>query len=138
MGMKRVAPWLAPTLIAPMIGAALYVFLVSQTLDLPIPVPTFVWVIAAAIASGFSLAVGAMMAATDMALLKLKLRHPPTGWRAWAMGLIAPAPVLFAWQKLLTFPIGLPRLLLTFFVPMIAVALVMRFVLGTRPETWTD
>lgn len=136
MGMKRVASWLAPTLIAPMIGAALYVFLVSRGSDLPIP--AFAWVLAGALASGVSFIVGSMMAVTDVALLKLKLREPPSGWRAWAMGLIAPAPVLFAWQKLLTFPIGMTRLLLTFFLPMLVVALVMRITLGTRPGTWKD
>jgi hypothetical protein len=135
--MKRIAPWLLPTLVAPMIGAVLYVALVAQVVDLPVRVPTFVWVLAAGAASAVSLVIGGMMAMTDVALLKLKLRTPPTGWRVWAMGLLAPMPVLFTWQKLVRFAVtGLPQFLLAFFAPMLAVALVARLVLGARPKTW--
>ena len=135
--MKRIAPWLLPTLVAPMLGAALYVALVAQVVDLPVRVPTFVWVLAAGVASAVSLVIGAMMAMTDVALLKLKLRTPPTGWRVWAMGLLAPMPVLFTWQKLIRFAVtGLPQFLLAFFAPMLVVALVARLVLGARPKTW--
>ena len=135
--MKRVAPWLLPTLFAPMIGACAYVLLVSQIVDLPIAVPRFVWFIAAALASGLSLAVGMTMAVTDVALLKLKLRTPPTGWRVWAMGALAPIPVLFLWQKLIRVAItGVPQFLLVLLLPMLFVAIASRFVLGTRPDSW--
>ncbi len=136
--MKRVAPWLLPTLVAPMVGACLYVLLIANSVELPFPVPRFVWFIAAAVACGLSLLVGTTMAVTDFALLKLKLREPPTGWRVWAMGVAAPLPVLFLWQKLLRFAItGVPQFLLVLLGPMLVVALVARFVLGTRPERWT-
>jgi hypothetical protein len=136
--MKRIAPWLLPTLVAPMVGAALYVALVSRVVDLPVRVPTFVWVIAAAAASGVSLVIGSMMAVTDVALLKMKVRTPPTGWRVWVMGLLAPTPVLFTWQKLIRFAItGVPHFLLAFFAPMLVVAIVARLLLGTRPASWS-
>ena len=135
--MKRVVPWLLPTLLGPLVGACLYVLVVSQVVDLPIPVPTFAWVIAAVIAAGFSFGVGCTMVATDVALLKLKLRTPPTGWRAWAMGVAAPLPVLFAWQKLVKYAItGWPQLFATIFLPMLVVALASRVLLGTRPDNW--
>lgn len=136
MKMKRVAPWLLPTLLAPVLGACLYVTLVARTVDLPIP--TFVWVVAAGIASGFALLIGFMMAAADVALLKLKVRTPPTGWRVWAMGVAAPLPVLFTWQKLVRYAItGLPQFFLTLVLPMLVVALATRILLGTRPTTWS-
>ena len=139
MKMKRIAPWLLPTLVAPMLGACLYVFLVSSTVDLPIPVPRFVWIVAALVASGLALLVGSTMAVTDFMLLKMKVRQPPTGWRVWLMGVAAPLPVLFLWQKLIKFAItGVPQFLLVLFGPMLAVALVARLVLGTRPESWSD
>ena len=135
--MKRVIPWLLPTLIGPLVGACLYVFVVAQVVSLPVPVPTFAWVVAAAIASGLAFVVGCMMVATDVALLRLKLRTPPTGWRAWAMGIAAPLPVMFAWQKLVKYAIsGWPQLLVTFFLPMLVVALASRVLLGTRPDNW--
>lgn len=135
--MKRIVPWLLPTLIGPLLGACLYVLLVAKVVSLPIPIPTFAWVVAAVIASSLAFVVGCMMVATDVALLKMKLRSPPTGWRAWAMGIAAPLPVLFAWQKLVKFAItGWPQLLLTFFLPMVLVALASRILLGTRPATW--
>jgi FtsH-binding integral membrane protein len=135
--MKRVLPWLLPTLLAPLVGAWLYVFVVAQVVSLPIRIPTLAWLIAASVAGGLAFLVGCMMAATDVALLKLKLREPPTGWRALLMGVLSPLPVLFAWQKLVKFAItGWPQLLLTFFLPMLAVALVSRLVLGTRPDSW--
>lgn len=139
MKLKRIAPWLLPTLVAPMLGACLYVLLVSATVDLPIAVPKFVWFIAAAVASGLALMVGTTMAVTDFALLKLKLREPPTGWRVWAMGIAAPLPVLFLWQKLVKFAItGVPQFLVVLIGPMLGVALVARLVLGTRPKSWTE
>ena len=134
--MKRVAPWLLPTLISPILGSSLFVFLVSTAYP---QVPTWAWVVAGLIASGFAVVVGGMMAATDVALLKLKLREPPTGWRVWVMGALAPLPVLWSWKYLLKFAIsGLPQFLLTFFLPMLIVALVLRFTLGTRPANWAD
>jgi len=137
--MKKVAPWLLPTLLGPIVGACVYVAAVAATVSLPIPIPTFVWVVAAAVASGFAFAVGMVMVATDMALLKLQLRQPPTGWRAWLMGVVAPIPVLFTWQKLAKFAIGgLPQLLVTFLLPMLVIALVARIALGTRPANWSD
>jgi hypothetical protein len=120
-----------------MLGACLYVFILSSTVDLPITVPRWAWLVAAGVASGLALLVGTTMAVTDFALLKLKLREPPTGWRVWAMGIAAPLPVLFLWQKLIKFAItGVPQFLLVLFAPMLGVALVARFVLGTRPESW--
>jgi hypothetical protein len=137
MRLKRIAPWLLPTFIAPMLGASLYVLLISRAVELPIKVPTVVWIIAAMVASGVSLVIGFMMALTDVALLKLKLREPPTGWRVWLMGMMAPTPVLFTWQKLLRFAMhGVVPALIAFFVPMLIVALVTRLFLGTRPEAW--
>lgn len=137
MKMKRVAPWLLPTLVAPMLGACLYVFILSNTVDVPFPVPRWAWLIAAGVACGLSFMVGSTMAFTDFALLKLKLREPPTGWRVWAMGILAPLPVLFLWQKLIKFAItGVPQFLLVLFGPMFVVALVARFALGTRPASW--
>ena len=92
---------------------------------------------AAGVACGLSFMVGSTMAFTDFALLKLKLREPPTGWRVWVMGILAPLPVLFLWQKLIKFAItGVPQFLLVLFGPMLAVALIARFVLGTRPASW--
>ncbi len=135
--MKKVAPWLLPTLLGPIVGAWIYVALVATWTSLPIP--NFLWVVAAAVAGGFAFAVGAVMVGADLALLKLKWRQPPTGLRALLMGIAAPIPVLFVWQKLARFAIGgLPQLLLTFFLPMIAIALVARLGLGTRPDTWKD
>jgi hypothetical protein len=137
MRMKRIAPWLLPTFIAPMVGAALYVLLIARTVDLPIKLPLAVWIIAAVVASGFSLLIGGMMAFTDVALLKLKLREPPTGLRVWLMGLLAPMPVLFTWQKLIHFvKYGVVPALLAFFLPMLVVALASRLLLGKRPEAW--
>jgi hypothetical protein len=139
MKLKRIAPWLLPTLLAPTLGACLYVLLVSRAVDLPIPVPRFVWIIAAAAASGLSLFVGACMVAADLTLLKLELRMPPTGWRAWLMGALAPIPVLFTWQKLIRFAItGVWQFLLSFLLPMLVIAVVMRLLLGTRPTHWND
>ncbi|MCA9622531.1 MAG: hypothetical protein KC731_26090 [Myxococcales bacterium] len=135
--MKRVLPWLLPTLVAPALGAWLYVLIAANVVSLPIRVPTFAWLIAGVIASSLASVVGVMMAATDVALLKLKLREPPTGWRVWLMGIAAPMPVLFAWQKLVRYAItGWPQLFISFFLPMFAVAIVLRVVLGTRPATW--
>jgi hypothetical protein len=110
--------------------------LISRGVDLPIP--RFVWIIAAAAASGLSLFVGGCMLAADVTLLKLKLRTPPTGWRAWLMGALAPLPVLFTWQKLIRFAVtGVWPFLLSFFLPMLVIAVVMRLLLGTRPTHWT-
>ncbi len=137
MKMKRIAPWLLPTLVAPVLGACVYVFIVSTVVDLPVVVPRWAWLLAAAIASGLALLVGTTMAVTDFALLKLKLREPPTGWRVWAMGIAAPIPVLFLWQKLIRVAItGVPQFMLVLLAPMLGVALAARFALGTRPESW--
>lgn len=120
-----------------MLGACLYVFILSNTVDLPITVPRWAWMAAAGIASALSLMVGTTMAVTDFALLKLKLREPPTGWRVWAMGIAAPLPVLFLWQKLIKVAVtGVPQFLLVLLAPMLAVALLARFALGTRPKSW--
>lgn len=132
---KRIAPWLLPTLMAPLLGASLYVFVLAQGSRLP----SLVWWLAGFVAAGFAFVVGALMAATDVALLRLRLRTLPTGWRVWLMGLAAPWPVFWSWQKLVKLAIvGLPQLLLVFFLPMLATALVMRIALGTRPATWRD
>ena len=131
--MKKIWPWLLPTLVAPMLGACVYVFFVSRGSS----IPAVAWIVAACVASALSFFVAMMMAVTDVALLKMKLRMPPTGWRAWLMGLVAPMPVLWCWQKLIKFAItGIPQLILTFLLPMLLVALVMRVFLGTRPDTW--
>jgi len=137
--MKKLAPWLLPTLIGPIIGASLYVLLIAQTTAGPL----WAWMMVAMIASGLSLLVGGLMAATDFALLKLRIRTPPTGWRAWLMGIGAPLPVLWCWQKLLKLAIGalpalpgLGQLVVAFLLPMFAVAIGMRVLLGTRPDTW--
>ena len=134
--MKRIAPWLLPTLIAPVLGAFLYVFFVSQAHP---AVPNVAWYVVAAVAAGLSLMVGWMMAAADVTLLKLQLRELPTGWRVWLMGLAAPFPVLWSWQKMARFAItGLPQLVVTVVLPMLLTAVVLRFVLGTRPSNWRD
>lgn len=131
--MKRIAPWLLPTLLGPLVGATAYVWALSMGSN----VPRFAWVLAWLVACGFAWAVGGLMAVTDFALLKLKLRTLPTGWRAWVMGTLAPMPVFFSWQKLLKYAVtGWVPLLLTFFLPMLVTALVLRVALGTRPKTW--
>jgi hypothetical protein len=137
--MKRIAPWLLPTFIGPVIGACSYVFLIAQGSA----VPWLAWLVVAGIASGLSMIVAVLMALTDVTLLKLAMRQPPTGWRAWAMGIAAPVPVLWCWQKLLKLALGaLPALpvlwqmVLAFILPMLIVAIGMRLVLGTRPDNW--
>ena len=131
--MSRIAPWLLPTLVAPLVGASLYVFLLARGSSLP----SLVWWLAGFVAAGFAFLVGTLMAVTDVALLKLRVRTLPTGWRVWAMGVIAPWPIFYSWQKLVRLAIvGLPELLLVFFLPMLATALVVRVALGTRPATW--
>jgi hypothetical protein len=137
--MKRIAPWLLPTLLGPIIGASAYVLLVSSGSA----VPWYLWLVVAGIASALSVFVGALMAITDVVLLKMKMRTPPTGWRAWAMGIAAPVPVLWCWQALLKLAIGalpaLPvlwQLVAAFMVPMLGVAVALRVALGTRPAHW--
>lgn len=118
-----------------MLGAAVYVFILARSSSLP----SLVWWLAGFVAAGFAFAVGALMAATDVALLKMKLRALPVGWRVWAMGFVAPWPVFWSWQKLVKLALaGLPQLMLVFFLPMLATALVVRIVLGTRPESWQE
>ena len=135
MRVTRIAPWLLPTLVAPLLGASVYVFILARASSLP----SAVWWLAGLVAAGFAFVVGALMAVTDVALLKLKLRELPTGWRVWAMGFVAPWPVFWSWQKLVKLALaGLPQLLLVFFLPMLVTALVVRIGLGTRPEAWRD
>ena len=99
--MRKIWPWLLPTFVAPMLGAGAYVLFLSRGSS----IPTFAWLLAAAVASGFAVVVAMMMVAVDLTLLKLKLRELPTGWRVWAMGLAAPLPVAWCWKALIRYAI---------------------------------
>jgi hypothetical protein len=133
--MKRLARWLFPTLIGPVVGAWGYVALAAMLSSLP--VPTALWLLAATVAGSVAFGVGALTACIDVVLLRLRLRKPPTGWRAWGMGVAIPFPLFFSWQRLGRWALlGWGYLLLWIVLPMLLTAGAARLLAARKPLHW--
>lgn len=134
-------PWIRPTLLGPFWTSWGFTTLAHMTLGLSVATLGHVtgvgfddWIVAIMLVSFFSALVVVGLIASDVTLLKLKLRALPTGLSVWASSLLAPVGVWMAWHF---FGMGdgdsMLELVLRIMIPIFAVPFVLRLMFGRAP-----
>jgi hypothetical protein len=93
---RRLAAWLVPTLVAPVLSSVLLVTVSELNAGLSFFV-VMRWLALSAVAAAAAAGLSLSLILVDWALLLLRRRIPPTGARAWISGLAAPIPAYGLW-----------------------------------------
>ena len=129
--------WFRPAFFGPWLGAsAVVTALCALGLDLGLFGKVVGWSVGMVVASVWATAYVVVLLAVDVALLAVRVPTLPTGRRAWASSVLAPALVLGAYR--LVPPHGFYKsgpwaVLAAALAPMVVVALATRVVAGARP-----
>lgn len=129
--------WFRPAFFGPWLGATSVVTaFCALGLDLGLFGKVVGWSVGMLVASIWATAYVIVLLVTDVLLLAVRVRTLPTGRRAWATSVLAPALVLGAYR--LVPPHGFYKsgpwaVLAAALAPMLVVALVTRLVAGARP-----
>lgn len=131
-------PWIRPTLKGPFLTSWALTTLFHFVLPSGIFALTFGqtddWLVAMLLVSFFAGLVVASLVASDLVLLRLKLRKLPTGLSAWTSSLFAPVAIWLAWS-FFGFGDGDSVLVTVTHIaaPIAAAPFVLRLLLGSKP-----
>lgn len=129
---RRLSAWLAPALLAPVLGAWLWLFLRAWFFG-GSRVGLLAWM---PIGTGVALLLGVCLLLTDLSLVALRLRLPPTGWRAWVSGSTAAVVTLILWDWLRpVWYAAAGRQLFALALSVVAAAVLTRLFTSPRPRT---
>ena len=132
--MTSLRPWLAPTLLGPLLLAWGLATFGALTIGAAALTHGFVddWAVLMLWATFYGSTMGVFLVGADVSLLALKWRSLPTGVAAWISSMVAPVICYGAWIVLPppSTPVGLVLLLLA---PMAGGAVLSRMFFGSRP-----
>lgn len=135
--MNDFSPWLRPTLLGPFVSSLGLVTLSHLTIGEQVLFAGHrfdSWLVSMMVTGFIAAGVVVNLILADVALLKMKLRRLPTGFRGWASSMVAPIAVFSAWAKLgLGDGESMLELVVRIVAPMIAMAYATRLFLGSRP-----
>ncbi len=130
--MTNFTPWIRPTLMGPFITT--WGFVTLSTMTFGVRMATLGqyddWLLAMLSASMFAGLIVSSLIASDVFLLKRKLRQLPTGASAWFSSLFAPVGIWFAWH-FLSFGDGtIPSAVFHIAAPIVLVPFTLRLLFG--------
>jgi len=134
--MTDFTPWIRPTLEGPFLTSWGFTTLAYFTVGMRALTFGYFddWLVSMLMVSFFAGLIVCSLIASDLVLLRSKLRRLPTGIPAWASSLLAPIGVWFAWSF---FGFGdgdsMIEVVLRIAAPIVAVPLMLRALLGSAP-----
>ncbi len=134
--MTDFTPWIRPTLKGPFLTSWSLTTLAFFTVGMRVATFGYFddWLVSMLMVSFFAGLIVASLIASDLVLLRSKLRKLPTGLPAWASSMLAPVGVWFAWSF---FGFGdgesVLEVVLRIALPIAIVPLTLRTLLGSTP-----
>jgi hypothetical protein len=134
--MTDFTPWIRPTLKGPFLTSWGFTTLAYFTVGMRIATFGYFddWLVSMLMVSFFAGLIVCSLIASDLVLLRSKMRRLPTGIPAWASALLAPIGVWFAWSF---FGFGdgdsVLEVVVRIAAPILAVPFALRTLLGSAP-----
>lgn len=134
--MTDFTPWIRPTLKGPFLTSWGFTTLAYFTVGMRVATFGYFddWLVSMLMVSFFAGLIVAALIASDLVLLRAKVRRLPTGIPAWASSLLAPIGVWFAWSF---FGFGdgdsVLEVVVRIAAPIVAVPFALRALLGSAP-----